>query len=172
MYTERILHTYISRWKHWRSRRATIEKVLYIYRKGSTYTCLTLNPWQSQDKKSYTVCIYRKSSIYINLTLKTLTESPSHDRKSSNRRDMYDLPRPGRPTMMSTNLPDLMSHGTRMDESWHTYGWVMTHIWMSHGTHMNESWHTYEWVMAHIWMSHGTHMNKSWHTYEWVMAHI
>ena len=35
-----------------------------------------------------------------------------------------------------------------------------------HGTHMNESWHTYEWVMAHIWMSHGTHMNESWHTYE------
>jgi len=41
---------------------------------------------------------------------------------------------------------------------------------MSHGTHVNESWHTYEWVMAHIWMSHGTHMNESCHTYEWVMA--
>ena len=59
--------------------------------------------------------------------------------------------------------------GTHMNESWHTYEWVMAHrrhIWMSHGTHMNESWHTYEWVMAHgrhIWMSHGTH--------EWVMAH-
>jgi len=24
--------------------------------------------------------------------------------------------------------------------------------WVSHGKHMNESWHTYEWVMAHIWM--------------------
>ena len=24
---------------------------------------------------------------------------------------------------------------------------------------MNESCHTYEWVMSHIWMSHGTHMN-------------
>jgi len=35
---------------------------------------------------------------------------------------------------------------------------------MSHGTHMNESWHTYEWVMAHIWMSHGIHMNESWHS--------
>ena len=22
---------------------------------------------------------------------------------------------------------------------------------MSHGTHLNESWHTYEWVMTHIW---------------------
>ena len=27
---------------------------------------------------------------------------------------------------------------------------------MSHGTHMNESWHTYEWVMSHTWMNHGT----------------
>ena len=65
-----------------------------------------------------------------------------------------------------------MSHGTHMNELWHTYEWVMAHIWMSHGTRMNESWHTYEWVMAHIWMSHGTHMTESWHTYEWVMAHV
>ena len=42
----------------------------------------------------------------------------------------------------------------------------------SHGTHMNESWHTCEWVMSHIWMTHVTHMNESWHTYEWVMALI
>jgi len=39
-------------------------------------------------------------------------------------------------------------------------------------THMNESWHTFKWVMSHIWMRHGTHMNKSWDTFEWVMAHI
>ena len=38
--------------------------------------------------------------------------------------------------------------------------WVMAHVWMSHGTRMNESWHTYEWVMAHVWMSHGTRMNQ------------
>jgi len=88
-----------------------------------------------------------------------------------------------------------MSHGTHMNESWHTYEWVMYFkselkklkpVWMSHVTHMTELWHTYEWVvahiwmshgtkewvMAHMWMSHGTHMNESWHTYEWVMAHI
>jgi len=67
-----------------------------------------------------------------------------------------------------------------MNESWHTYDWVMAHRWRSHGTqmneswhtyecvmaHMNESWHTYEWAMAHIWMSHGTHMNESLHTYQ------
>jgi len=78
---------------------------------------------------------------------------------------------------------------------WHTksYAWVMAHkatnaISMSHGTHMNESWHTqshiwavlrrhdarYQWVMAHkatnaMSMSHGTqsnkcHINESWHT--------
>jgi len=58
-----------------------------------------------------------------------------------------------------------------MNESWHTYEWVMVHIWTSHGTHMKESWHTYEWAMTHIWMSYGTHMNELWHTYKWVMVH-
>ena len=68
------------------------------------------------------------------------------------------------------------SHVTHMNESYHTYEWVMSqamsHMWMSHVTHMNESWRTYEWVMSHIWMSHVTHMNESCHTYEWVMSHI
>ena len=59
-----------------------------------------------------------------------------------------------------------------MNESCHTYEWVMSHIWMSHVTQMNESCHTYEWVMSYIWMSHVTHMNESCHTYEWVMSHI
>jgi len=65
-----------------------------------------------------------------------------------------------------------MSHGTHVNESWHTYEWVMAHIWTSHGAHMNVSWRTYQRVMAHIWMWHGTRMNESWHTYEWAMAHI
>jgi len=43
---------------------------------------------------------------------------------------------------------------------------------ISHVTHMNESWHTYEGVVSHVWMSHVTHMNESCHTYEWVMSHI
>jgi len=64
-----------------------------------------------------------------------------------------------------------MSHGTHMNESCHTYEWVMSHIWMRHVTHMNEPCHTYEWVMSHIWMSHVTHMNESCHTYKWVMSH-
>ena len=49
-----------------------------------------------------------------------------------------------------------------------------------HDTHLNESRHTYEWVMAHTWMSHVTHMNewhhtfmnKSRHTYECLISHI
>jgi len=41
--------------------------------------------------------------------------------------------------------------------------YAISHMWMSHGTHMNESWHTYEWVIAHIWMSHGTHTDGSCH---------
>ena len=46
-------------------------------------------------------------------------------------------------------------------ESCHTYGWIMSHIWMSHVTPMNESCHTYEWVMSHLLMSHVTRMNES-----------
>jgi len=49
-----------------------------------------------------------------------------------------------------------------VNESCHTYEWVMSHIWMSHVTHTNES--------CHIRMSHATHTNKSWNTYEWVMS--
>jgi len=41
----------------------------------------------------------------------------------------------------------------------------MSHTWISHGTHVNESWHTCEWVMSHIWMSHVTHLNESQHTW-------
>ena len=66
-----------------------------------------------------------------------------------------------------------------MNESCHTYEWVMSHIWMSHVTHMNESCHTWEWVMSHIWvvvshiwMSNLAHVNESRDTYEWVMSHI
>ena len=69
-------------------------------------------------------------------------------------------------------LDKWMGHVTQMNESCHTYEWVMPHIWMSHVTHMNESCHTYEWVMSHIWMGHATHMNGSCHTYEWVTSHI
>ena len=47
-----------------------------------------------------------------------------------------------------------------------------SHLWMSHVTYMNDSCHTYEWVMSHICMSHATHMNESCQTYEWVMSHI
>ena len=72
-----------------------------------------------------------------------------------------------------------MSHGTRVRESWHTCEWVMAHMWMSHGTHMNESWRTSrntirynEWTMPHVWMGHGAHMNESCHTYGWVMSHV
>jgi len=65
-----------------------------------------------------------------------------------------------------------MRHVTRMNESCHTYEWVMSHIWMSRVTHVNASCHTYEWVMSHIWMSHVTHINESCHTCECVMSHI
>ena len=87
-----------------------------------------------------------------------------------------------------------MSHVTHMDESCHTYVWVMSHMWMGPVTHMDESCHTpfvwllmqcsqtrgvngeschiCGWVMSHMWMSQVTHMNESCHTYEGVMSHI
>jgi len=37
---------------------------------------------------------------------------------------------------------------------------------------MNDSYHTYEWVMSHIFLGHLAHMNESRHTYEWVTSHI
>jgi len=75
-----------------------------------------------------------------------------------------------------------MSDGTRMNESCHSYEWVMSHVNESFNTcewvascHIdsacwgwwfaigNESWHTCEWVMSHIWTSHVTHVNESPH---------
>ena len=89
-----------------------------------------------------------------------------------------------------SQVPTPMSHGTHMNESWHTYEWVMANIWMSHiqyylysqvptpmshvahmnesapqqmshVAHRNESWHLNKWVMSRIWMSHGTLTNES-----------
>ena len=65
-----------------------------------------------------------------------------------------------------------MSHVTHMNESCHTYEWVMSHTWMSHVTHMNETQHTSEWVMLHIWMRLSTLPNESCYTYEWDSAHF
>ena len=56
-----------------------------------------------------------------------------------------------------------------MNESCHTYEWVMSHIWMSHVTRMNKSCHTYEWVMSH--RRHAC-SRETCHTHEWVMSHV
>ena len=56
-----------------------------------------------------------------------------------------------------------VSHVTHMNESCHTYEWVMSHIWMSPVIVMND--------ISHIWMSHVSHMNESCHTYEWHYSH-
>jgi len=53
----------------------------------------------------------------------------------------------------------------------HTYQWVMSHIWMSHVTHMNESCHIDERKHFIDYLSCVTHMNESCHTYEWVISH-
>ena len=58
-----------------------------------------------------------------------------------------------------------MSHATHVNESYHTYEWVISHTWMRNVKHMNGSCHTCKWVISHIWMSHVTHMNELCHTY-------
>ena len=69
-------------------------------------------------------------------------------------------------TELDHQLPD----GTHMNESWHTYEWVMAHIWMSHGTHMCDHVAHRSWVLSHVWVSHVTHMSESRDTCEWVMS--
>jgi len=73
-----------------------------------------------------------------------------------------------------------------MNESSHTYEWVISYIWTSHVifdrvtshirtghvTHMNASCHTYKRVMSLIRTTHVTHSHESRHTYEQVKSHI
>ena len=65
----------------------------------------------------------------------------------------------------------MVSHGTHMNESWHTHEWVMARMnepyntcdccWLLRGLwwhSLGESCRAFEWVMAHILKSHITHM--------------
>jgi len=78
-----------------------------------------------------------------------------------------------------------MHHVTHMNESWHTYELVTSHmnepchVCMSHVTHLNKSCRTYNascltygWIISQIWMIHVAHLNESCHTYEWKLPHI
>jgi len=59
-----------------------------------------------------------------------------------------------------------------VNESCHTYEWVVPHMWMSHVAHVNESCRTCEWVVSHIWVSRVTHVNESCLTCQWVVCHM
>jgi len=69
-----------------------------------------------------------------------------------------------------THKHNTHTHNPHTHINWNRIGLSnprLPHIWMSHVTHMNESCHTYEWVMSHIWMSHVrdvTHKHNT-HTY-------
>jgi len=68
-----------------------------------------------------------------------------------------------------------MGHVAIVNWSWRTFDSVMAHT--CHATPVDESCHTYKWVMTHMWMSHGTHTHESLHTYHdkacgWVMSQI
>jgi len=82
--------------------------------------------------------------------------------------------------MSHTHMRSFIWRTMHINDSWHTYEWVMAYIWMSHGRIWRDT-TTYQSV-THIWgcsyerqyrsICHGIHMNESWHTYEWVMAYI
>jgi len=65
-----------------------------------------------------------------------------------------------------------MENVKRINESRHTYKWVMSHIWMWHALcHIQHPYKIcpthYAWVTSHIYMSHVTHMNvtySAWHS--------
>jgi len=79
-------------------------------------------------------------------------------------------------------------HETHVNESWHTwkwvmhtYEWVMAHMWI---THVSTPYHKFDWVTSNVHQMYAciageveqclileTHVNESWHTREWVMAH-
>ena len=57
-----------------------------------------------------------------------------------------------------------MRHVTQMNESCHTYEWVMSHIWASGMTStslMSMPQMTIRTAMCHLWMSHVTHLRMS-----------
>jgi len=52
-----------------------------------------------------------------------------------------------------------------INESCHTYEWVMSHKRMSHVPRIRHSYVWHEWVMSYIWMSHVPQKNESCPTY-------
>ena len=61
---------------------------------------------------------------------------------------------------------------THMNKACRTWWISYIRIFLGHVTYMNESCHTYEWVMSHVWMSnvyvgmsHDSHMNEACHTW-------
>jgi len=75
-----------------------------------------------------------------------------------------------------------MCHVTHMNESCHTYAWVMSHTGMSRVTYMNESCQQQQLLVyhfthfhlcyTHTQISHVTYTNQSSHEHESVMSHI
>jgi len=84
---------------------------------------------------------------------------------------------------VSSGKPSWHMRGAHMNESCHTYEWVVyvfrrTSVsqtrkfsWHMRGAHMNGSCLTHKWVMSHTQMSHFSHANESCLTHKWVMSH-
>jgi len=70
--------------------------------------------------------------------------------------------------LLSLRLLIGISHFTHMNESCHTWVWVMSHMCMSHVTHVYESCHTCVWVMSHMCMSAGALILEAMGWLRWV----
>jgi len=72
------------------------------------------------------------------------------------------------PRFWMSHDPDLNDPG--LNESWHTFGWVMVYTWRRPGTPLQEP--NTSRVGPHIWIRHTTHTHASCHTCKYIMTRI
>jgi len=81
-------------------------------------------------------------------------------------------------THILSRYQHLVCH-TNVNESCHTYEWVMSYVWMRYVMYMNESWMSHvtrvKDVDTHVLSRYQhlvchTYMNESWYAYEWVLS--
>ena len=70
---------------------------------------------------------------------------------------------------VSVQAVSWMIHVTRINESCHTYQWIMSHTSMSHVTHMNESCHMCDMTHSYVW--HDSFMCVTWLIHMCDMTH-
>jgi len=125
--------------------------------KWYTSMCHVTHEWIMSQKVFFNASCHAKV-LHVNASCLTCEWVISCMNESRHRRCSF----------MSAVLNDFTQN-----QSCHTYGRVMSLVWMSHVIngvlfnvrgaeqyHTKVSFHTCEWVMSHIWMCHVTHMKE------------